>query len=82
VKFLPLLWAGVWRRRGRTLLTLLSVINAFLLLGMLKSFTSGLDNIGGESSANVLMTRSKISVVEPLPIGIAEQIRAMPGVKA
>ena len=82
MKFLPLLWAGVWRRKGRTWLTLLSIINAFLLLGMLKSFTSGLDNIGGETNSNGLMTRSKISMIEPLPIGMAEQIRAIPGVKA
>lgn len=81
MKFLPLLWAGIWRRRGRTMLTLLSIINAFLLLGMLKSFTSGLDNIGGETAANSLMTRSKISMLEPLPISLAEQIRMVPGVK-
>lgn len=81
MKYLPLLWAGIWRRKGRTWLTLLSIINAFLLLGMLKSFTSGLDNIGGETAANSLMTRSKISMLEPLPVGLAEQIRMVPSVK-
>lgn len=81
MKYLPLLWAGVWRRKGRTILTLLSIVNAFLLLGMLKSFTSGLDNVAQETSANSLMTRSKISMLEPLPIGMAEQIKTVRGVQ-
>lgn len=80
MKFMPLLWAGVWRRRGRTMLTLLSIINAFLLLGMLESFTSGLGNVAAETAANSLMTRSRISMSEPLPIGLAGQIKTVPGV--
>lgn len=81
MKFLPLLWAGLWRRKGRTILTLLSIINAFLLLGMLKSFTSGLDHISEDTGANSMMTRSKISMFEPLPIGLAQQIKTVPGIR-
>jgi putative ABC transport system permease protein len=82
VKFFPLIWGGIWRRRGRTILTLLSIVNAFLLLGLLNSFTSGLDNVAAETRADSLITRSKISMLEPLPAGLAEQIRSVPGVQS
>jgi len=82
VKFLPLLWAGLWRRRGRAILTLLSIVNAFLLLGLLNSFTSGLDNVAGESRADQLITRSKINMMEPMPVSLTQQIRAVPGVES
>ena len=36
MKFLHLVWAGVWRRPGRATLTLLSIVNAFLLYGLLQ----------------------------------------------
>lgn len=81
MKFLPLLWAGLWRRRGRTVLTLLSVVNAFLLLGMLQSLSSGLDNVAAETRANSLITRSKVSLLESLPIGLADQIKTVAGVR-
>ena len=32
VKYLPLLWANLWRKKTRTIFTLLSVAVAFLLL--------------------------------------------------
>ena len=39
MKYLPLLWAGLFRRKTRTLLTLLSVVVAFLLFGLLDAVT-------------------------------------------
>ena len=39
MKFFPLVWAGIWRRRGRTVLILLSIINAFVLFGLLIVFS-------------------------------------------
>jgi hypothetical protein len=35
MKLLPLGWAGIWRRRARTILTGLCIAVAFLLLGLL-----------------------------------------------
>ena len=31
MKYFPLLWAGLWRKRTRTMFTILSVVAAFLL---------------------------------------------------
>ena len=45
MKYLSLVWAQLFRSKTRTLLTLLSVVTAFLLFGMLDSvrvaFNSG-----------------------------------------
>jgi len=81
MKFLPLVWAGLWRKPGRAILTLLSVANAFLLFGILQGFASGLDHAVAQTHADVLLTFSRVSQVEPLPLSHGEQIRAVPGVR-
>jgi putative ABC transport system permease protein len=82
MKFFNLVWAGIWRKRGRAILTLLSIVNAFLIFGLLQGLASGIDNVAKESTAAVLMTFSKVSQIEPLPMGHAAQIRNVPGVTA
>ena len=81
MKFLPLIWAGIWRKPGRSILTLLSVVNAFLLFGILQGFSSGLNHAVAETHADVLLTLSRISQ-EPLPISELAQIKMVPGVRA
>ena len=82
MKFLPLIWAGIWRRKGRAILTLLSVLNAFLLFGLLQGFTSGLNNVVGETHGDILYVTNRVSILEGLPIGHMQQIKTVPGVKA
>jgi putative ABC transport system permease protein len=81
MKFLPLIWAGIWRKPGRAVLTLLSVVNAFLLFGVLQGFASGLNHAVAETHADVLLTLSRIST-EPLPVAQLEQIKMVQGVRA
>ena len=82
MKFLPLIWAGIWRKPGRAVLTLLSVANAFLLFGILQGFASGLNHAVAQTEADILLTFSRVSQVEPLPVSEVGQIRAVPGVRA
>jgi putative ABC transport system permease protein len=82
VKYLHLIWAGVWRRPGRATLTLLSIVNAFLLYGLLQGFASGLGATVAETHADVLVTQSRISQIEPLPMSELPLIRTTPGVRA
>ena len=35
MKFFPLLWSSLWRKKTRTIFTLLSVFVAFVLFGLL-----------------------------------------------
>ena len=81
MKFFPLLWAGLWRKRTRTTLTLLSVVIAFLLYGLLQGVNSWLNNALAETRVNRLYTVSRISYVEPLPMSYLAQIESVPGVE-
>ena len=80
MKYLHLVWAGIWRRPGRATLTLLSIVNAFLLYGLLQGFVSGLGSTAAATRADVLLTLSRISQIEPLPMSELARIRATPGV--
>jgi putative ABC transport system permease protein len=80
MKFLPLIWAGVWRKRTRTVLTLLSVVVAFLLFGLLQGVGAWLSGAIEGSRVNRLYTVSRISFIEPLPMSYLAQIEAVPGV--
>jgi len=80
MKYLHLIWAALFRSKTRTLLTLLSVVAAFLLFGMLDSV-----RVAFNSSANVegydrLITTSKLSITQALPYSLLTQIESTPGV--
>jgi len=82
MKYFPLVWAALMRRKPRTILTMLSIVVAFLLYGLLQgvvaAFTAGIDIAG----ADRLITVGKYSFTTLNPIAYANQIRAVPGVKA
>ena len=82
MKYLHLIWAGIWRRKGRAILTLLSVLNAFLLFGILQGFTSGLNNVVGETHGDILYVTNRVSILEGMPLGHMARIKTVPGVKA
>lgn len=82
MKYFSLVWAQLFRSKTRTLLTLLSVVAAFLLFGMLDSvrvaFNSGGDTIEG---AKRLVVSSKLSITQSLPLRLLRDIEATPGVR-
>ena len=40
MKYFPLVWATLWRKKTRTLFTLLSIVIAFLLFGLLSGLVT------------------------------------------
>ena len=80
MKYFPLIWAALWRKKTRTIFTLLSIIIAFLLFGMLQgvnaAFKQGVDN----ANVNRLVVTSRISLTEALPIAQMQQIESVGGV--
>ncbi|HEY9131351.1 MAG TPA: FtsX-like permease family protein [Dyella sp.] len=83
MKYLHLIWAALFRSKTRTFLTLVSIIAAFLLFGMLDSVRSGFDQVGKNANgAQRLQTGAKLSFIQPLPQGLGAQIAQVPGVKA
>lgn len=81
MKYLPLVWAGIWRRPARAGLTMISVVSAFVLFGVLQGFTAGLGKLVSNAHADVLVTQSQISNIDPLPISMAADIARLPGVR-
>ncbi len=81
MKYLHLVWAALFRRKTRTLFTLLSVLAAFLLFGLLDSVRTAFTNAGGGvAGANRLVTVSKVSFTVALPKSLLPRIQAVPGV--
>jgi putative ABC transport system permease protein len=83
VKYLHLIWAALLRRKARTVFTILSVLTAFLLFGLLDTVRTAFNNVGGNvSGADRLVTVSKISFTMALPMSLNTRIQAVPGVAA
>ena len=81
VKYLPLIWSGIWRKPGRTILVLLQVAVAFALFGVLQGMKSGVDRSIENTRADVLFVGPAESGGAPLPISYLERLRSIPGVK-
>jgi putative ABC transport system permease protein len=79
MKFLPLIWSNLKRRKLRTALTLLSILVAFLLFGLLCTVKSSLT---GAEFGNRLMTRNKVAIILSLPLSYTQRIASTPGVDA
>jgi putative ABC transport system permease protein len=83
MKYLHLVWASLFRRKTRTFLTLVSIIAAFLLFGMLDAVRTSFNQAGQSANgAQRLQTGSKLSFIQTLPLSLEAQITGVPGVKA
>lgn len=83
MKYLHLIWAALFRRKTRTILTLVSIVTAFLLFGMLDAVRSGFDDAGKSANgAQRLQTASRLSFIDTLPQGLGAQLEQVPGVKS
>lgn len=81
MKYLPLIWKNVWRRRFRTTFTLLSIFVAFLLFGLLMTiraaFGLGVDIAGLDR----LILIHKVSLIMPLPYSYLARLQRTEGVE-
>ncbi len=81
MKYFPLIWATLWRKKTRTLFTLLSIVIAFLLFGMLETVDYAFSHVsGGASGADKLISTNKYSITLSLPFADLNEIRSVPGV--
>ena len=80
MKFIPLIWRNLLRRKIRTLMTIGSIFIAFLLFGLLMAiraaFSMGVDIAG----ADRLVAIHKVSLIQLMPRSYLERIRAVEGV--
>ena len=82
MKFFPLIWSNLKRKKVRTLLTLLSILVAFILFGFLSAIKQAL--IGGVelAGANRLVVRHRVSLIQLLPESYKARMERIPGVAA
>jgi putative ABC transport system permease protein len=81
MKFIPLIWKNIWRRKFRTTFTLLSIFIAFVLFGILMtirySFAFGVEIAG----ADRLVLIHKVSLIMPLPVSYQQRLQETQGVE-
>jgi len=82
MKYLPLIWAALMRSKTRTLLTMLSVVTAFLLFGMLDSVRVAFNSSANVAGYDRMIVASRLSITQTLPISLRDRIEAVPGVKS
>jgi putative ABC transport system permease protein len=80
MKYFPLIWATLWRKKTRTIFTILSILIAFLLFGMLQGVNAAFQQSVSSANVNRLIVSSRISLTEPLPIAQLSQIESVAGV--
>ena len=80
MKYIPLVWAGIWRKRSRSILIFLQVIIAFALFGVLQGLTSAVNHAIASSHADRLYVASKLNLGFPIPIAVVEWVKTVPGV--
>jgi putative ABC transport system permease protein len=78
MKFLPLIWAALKRKRARSLFTLVSITVAFLLFGMMTGISAGFDQFLDNIPANRIMVTPRFG--GRLPFAHVDQIARLKGV--
>ena len=79
MKYFPLVWAALMRRPARAILTLLSVMIAFTLFGLTIGMNATLFKVEANAHEDRLYTFGRFSN-NGLPVAVAQQISALPGV--
>ena len=80
MKYLPLIWSGIWRKRGRTILIILQISVAFALFGVLQGMKTGVDEAIAKTRADLLFVAPSAFGGAPLPLAYIDRLRSIPGV--
>jgi len=81
VKYLPLLFANLKRKKIRTTLTIGSFAVAMFLFGLLAAVRAGFRQGVEVAGADRLVVVGRTGLIQPLPLPYMERIRRLPGVK-
>lgn len=82
MKFLPLILAGLRRKKLRTTLTFLSIFIAFMLFAFLGAIQEALGAGVSMAGQDRLITRHKVSLIQTLPESYQNRMLAIDGVAA
>lgn len=80
MRFLPLVWRSLLRRKTRTIFTVLSIVVAFMLFGVLSALNAAF-SVGVElAGADRLIITHKVSLIQLLPESYKDRLVATEGV--
>jgi putative ABC transport system permease protein len=80
MKYAHLIWSNLKRKKLRTFLTLLSILVAFTLFGLLMAIKQALSGGVQLAGADRLMVRDKVSIIQFLPESYKARMARIPGV--
>ena len=80
MKFLPIVWRNLLRRKFRTFFTIGAIFFAFLLFGVLMAIRSAFGMGIEMAGQGRLMVIDKVSIINPLPASYENQLRQIEGV--
>lgn len=81
MKHLPLIWSGLWRKRGRTWLAWIQIAVSFVLFGALYGFDASVKQMISQTDADLLMVQSRGGNFD-LPVSFLDRIARLDGVIA
>jgi putative ABC transport system permease protein len=81
MKYFMLIWAGLWRKKTRTILTMLSIVVAFLLFGLLQGINQGIKQGSTDTGNHRLWTAARMSSVSSMAASLMDRIQTVKGVR-
>ncbi len=69
------------RKKARTLLTIMSILIAFLLFGLLRSLSVAFNSGAELAGEDRLITINKVTLIQPLPFSYLGKVKALEGVE-
>ncbi len=81
MKYLSLIWSNLKRKKLRTLLTMLSIVVAFVLFGYLSALRMAFGQGVELAGLDRLVVRHKVSIIQLLPESYEQRIERIEGVE-
>ena len=81
MKYVILIWAGLWRKKTRTILTMLSIVVAFLLFGLLQGINQGIKQGSTDTGNHRLWTAARMSSVSSMAASLMDRMLKVEGVR-
>jgi putative ABC transport system permease protein len=81
MKYFILIWAGLWRKKTRTILTMLSIVVAFLLFGLLQGINQGIKQGSTDTGNHRLWTSARMSSVSSMAASLMDRMLKVEGVR-
>ena len=82
LRWLPIVWANLRRRKLRLVFTFISILLAFLMFGMLDALRTSLSQAINMVGSDRLLMMSKLNMTVALPRSYYEKIKVAKGVRA